>query len=1230
MKPDLTRWNRAGLKRFRYVDGNAATYLEALRQELFARLAGWEMELLGIERKGDGQEELEKYIDRFGKDHRQALDNYLSLNDERGSVALEMIRSFARATHVLTEHLDAYANEGFLGTATQWESVRRLVHGLDYHPKPPASAMTHLVLNAKPGQSGPVSRGLQIKHTPEGSSPVVFETLEDIQIDPVFNVLRLKDWSRSPEKAEAINNQLLTLDCIVDGLKHGDPVIIENQEKNWLLPCLLENTDVEGESTILNLNLPAGQDLGCRGDVLIHLKPAEKLEVFAPTRALTYQGAIPLVITLKEGPSIVALQEAFEKAEKDNQEMIVFLGNRKAGYHQGTYRTVLKIEDRKVILASVGAGREYDTMQELIENAEYLSLTHTLISRKDSNDEDTVWLPGDLTSVEDFPVLVSMGSREFSNTYRQGEIAIISTDSGSPVKNSQVSFHFGVLPYYLHIDHRVEDYAAVCIPSTDEKMSWQIAHIDQPANGFFHPDAIQKNISLILLLSPIDRLAQTAVSTLILEEEPVGLQEELEKAKEDERDLVLFIGKGNVGIYRKLIKVNGKQLVLSSTVADENLKIELDYVGIAAEIYSRSDESGYITIEKDRPSGSELSLTQGRPPFEESDKSVSERLDGATVYMRWLTEGFHLLYREAQLKDAQIKSKDDDSVFKVILGDEQFLWEKFMGTPADFTIFIPPGPNQEKWKINPWIEHGNTLWQTNAVKRIARNDLCAAACGSNLMAARIQNITEEGGGRSGLRVDNWQPAELAEEREKFIRNQTAVFGKFKEQVRLKDWNVNETLISGKSRLPEAVTQGEPKGWVNTLTLENKEAAGQLKAGKFVVVEQEAPEPRLSVLTSVQYADKRTGVVRLDPALPDEYLIGSTLIRANVVRAGHGEAQPEKILGSGNATLSNQEFLFSGSDVSFISDETQVSGVRADIKVIVDGETWTQVSRFNQSRPTDIHYAVRMTEEGHLRIVFGDGINGRRLPTGENNVRIAWRTGSGTAGNLKAGSLKKPAHPHPRVEAIDQPFDCGGGNDMESVTSLRRSAPASLLTMERAVSVNDFAELAASHASIWSARAELQSSAGERAVRVVVVPADGGKLGETLSKDLEASLLSHAIPGAHVKLDEYVSEALALEITLGINSTRFDVDAVIAEVRETLLQRFTLKNRTIGAPVYLSDIYQCVEAVRGVEYSVCKFMVDAKESDVQFRYPKDLHSGVLHIADDEDGDDITLIHEEAKK
>ena len=42
MTTDLTRWNRAGLARFRYVDGNAATYLEELRLALADRFPQWQ------------------------------------------------------------------------------------------------------------------------------------------------------------------------------------------------------------------------------------------------------------------------------------------------------------------------------------------------------------------------------------------------------------------------------------------------------------------------------------------------------------------------------------------------------------------------------------------------------------------------------------------------------------------------------------------------------------------------------------------------------------------------------------------------------------------------------------------------------------------------------------------------------------------------------------------------------------------------------------------------------------------------------------------------------------------------------------------------------------------------------------------------------------------------------------------------------------------------------------
>ncbi|MEO0865271.1 MAG: hypothetical protein AAFY39_11935, partial [Pseudomonadota bacterium] len=139
---DLTRWNRAGLRRFRYIDGNAVTYLDRLRATLADAYTP----------PGGTEPTWTDLVDRFpikqdetlGEREARQIAQY---EDVRRDHAWEILRSFARSTHVLTEHMDAYANETFIGTATQWDSVRKLVQLLDARPAPPASARTDLALD---------------------------------------------------------------------------------------------------------------------------------------------------------------------------------------------------------------------------------------------------------------------------------------------------------------------------------------------------------------------------------------------------------------------------------------------------------------------------------------------------------------------------------------------------------------------------------------------------------------------------------------------------------------------------------------------------------------------------------------------------------------------------------------------------------------------------------------------------------------------------------------------------------------------------------------------------------------------------------------------------------------------------------------------------------------------------------------------------------------------------
>lgn len=227
-RTDMTRWNRASLSRFRYVDGNAATWLEELRlahlvgylpapprpdmadidwwRDLFGDLPGDPVELAALDNDLTLARSALKWRDlwRVRPDQSETdtdclerlLDDYRARHPDQTS---EIARAVARVSHVLTEALDAYANEGYIRTVTQWDNVRCLADMIGYSPAPPASASTTVALIAKDGARGTVDRGLAAKYLPpDGGKPLIFETLDDIEVDADLNELRIAGWDRHP------------------------------------------------------------------------------------------------------------------------------------------------------------------------------------------------------------------------------------------------------------------------------------------------------------------------------------------------------------------------------------------------------------------------------------------------------------------------------------------------------------------------------------------------------------------------------------------------------------------------------------------------------------------------------------------------------------------------------------------------------------------------------------------------------------------------------------------------------------------------------------------------------------------------------------------------------------------------------------------------------------------------------------------------------------------------
>lgn len=941
-KSDLTRWNRAGLTRFHFINGNAATYLEDLRKALAVqeRFEHWEaVNPFPDEQATVNADDTPPLFPRWqngrqipsGESEAELIERLQQqYYGDRGDWAWEIARVLARACHILTEYINAYANEGFIQTATQWDNVRKLIEMLDYHPAPPASATAPLAILAKENQSGTLEAGLQVKHTPEdGSEPVIFETLEDVEIDAKLNKLRPQGWDKNPT---TLSGDTLTIDGEIDDLTTGEPLILEDENAGALQGYIIQGTRIVGDVTEVHISPRISARLQMQiGYTKIHAKPKDKLVPIGPVA----EGVKSMenVLNLKEKP-----EELFPG-------QVIYISDGLNCY----YRRILKVDKKELELIDETAVQE----------------------------EDDLYFK---TARVSLPVEISV--------YTQLEIP----------ESTTYDYAFLVAGDWSRL--------------TNKKIAAE--HVD--GSGIKH-----------------------------------------------------------LPVYT----------VVNASYYPPESKIETDYVG-----YTELRISRDTTIHDFRLVNPQSLLV---PPATEGGWEVDTSL---------VKENEHL--------------------------------------PA----------------TRPLI--------TSNPKKTTAGDLAVVVLGNQMAWARLASVSidakEE---QAALTAETgWQDRGGND----YFLSETYVYAHFSETLQLSKYSENSESL--------------PQDWI-PLT----EIPDTLTRGRRVLVKGSNGSTPVLDATVVKIDTSQIRIL-LSSSLPAGFTYGNTIIYANVVSSSHGETCTEKILGSGDAASSNQNFGLKESMVSFIPDATQSTGVQAAIDVTVDGQIWKQVSNLNYSEPTDPHYIVRMKEDETIKIHFGDGIHGRRLPSGTNNVKITYRKGSGTRGNLSAGSTMKLAKPHRLVEAAELPLDATGGNDMEGIESLRDNAPATLLTLERAVSLNDFAYLAASHSSVWQSKAFYRPSKfGYRElVEVIVVPAGGGSLGD-LGAVLVDFLTAHALPGVKILVTDFDLVTFDLDVLVSVDSEQYNPDDVVSAVKTALEDEFKLEVRKLGQDVYLSEVYEVVESTTGVVHSL---------------------------------------------
>jgi hypothetical protein len=329
------------------------------------------------------------------------------------------------------------------------------------------------------------------------------------------------------------------------------------------------------------------------------------------------------------------------------------------------------------------------------------------------------------------------------------------------------------------------------------------------------------------------------------------------------------------------------------------------------------------------------------------------------------------------------------------------------------------------------------------------------------------------------------------------------------------------------------------------------------------------------------ADRERTTLTLEKFLVNSYERASTRINANVARATHGETVKDEVLGGGDGARANPQFALRKPPLTFVSAATP-SGALSTLAVRVDGVRWLEVASLFAAGGLSQVYVVRIDDDGKTRVVFGDGERGARLPTGTENVVATYRSGIGLAGLVESGSLTLLQTRPLGVRGVTNPMAATGAAAPEALQDARTNAPLTVLTLDRIVSLKDYADFARAFAGIGKATAVALWNGERRLVHVVVAGATGQEVAS--SSDLYVNLVkaidAQRDPGQLVQVASFKRRTFSLTASLLIDPRRVAAD-VLAAATSRLLQAFSFQARDFGQPVTAAEVITVIQAVTGV-------------------------------------------------
>jgi hypothetical protein len=291
------------------------------------------------------------------------------------------------------------------------------------------------------------------------------------------------------------------------------------------------------------------------------------------------------------------------------------------------------------------------------------------------------------------------------------------------------------------------------------------------------------------------------------------------------------------------------------------------------------------------------------------------------------------------------------------------------------------------------------------------------------------------------------------------------------------------------------------------------------------------------------------------------------------------------------------------------------------------EPWEKVTKLTDFGPSDAVYATEIDENNFVYVVFGDGVSGA-IPSNNGEIKVVYRVGGGAIGNISTGVISSidyvPGLTFSEFNSLlsyvfvqNSSPDTGvgvGGSEPEDNASIRSNAIRALRANNRAVSLEDYADLALLVGNVGKAKATAEVWTS---TTLYIAPVRNvGDLDPFPGKDGSNSSVRPEWDNIKAETEQFFADKLLAGATLTIvpptyvpvkidvsfvKNEQFTADQTRSEILQTIITEFSYAYadfQQVITPEQMESVISRLRSIRNVKVTVlCR-----ADAEVEARSP----------------------------